>query len=162
MNRKETENQFIRLIKQYEHVIWKVCFIYADDNDDLKDLYQEVVLNLWKAYPRFRGESKATTWIWRIAMNTCISSIRKTSSQPVAISLSVNMDRMMEDDGKSAQLKMLYSLIGRLEKMDKALILLWLEGKSYQEMAEITGLSASNVGVKLNRIKEKLRTMSNN
>lgn len=162
MANTEIETQFVDLADRHQQTIYKVCFVYASDNELLKDLYQEVILNLWKAFPRFRGECNETTWVYRIAMNTCITYIRKSSSRPKTIPLSVNIDCLMEDDDERApQLRTLYLLISKLEKLERAIILLYLEDKSYEEIAEITGLTATNVGVKLSRIREKLRRMSN-
>lgn len=162
MAKTEIETRFVDMINRYQQVIYKVCLVYSSDNELLKDLYQEIILNLWKAFPRFRGECKETTWVYRIAMNTCITYVRKSSSQPKMIPISVNMDCMIEeDDGRATQFKMLYQLISHMDKLERAIILLYLEDKSYQEVSEITGLSATNVGVKLSRIREKLRKMSN-
>ena len=148
MKAQQQEKEFIALVEEYKQVIYKVCYIYASDPENLNDLYQEVVINLWKAFPRFRGECKASTWVYRIGLNTCISFFRKSKSKP-------------EEEDKTTQLHELYRMINRLGRLERALILLWLEEKSYQEMADITGLSRNNVAVKLNRIKEKLRIMSN-
>ena len=122
----KTEQEFVALIKEYERVIYKVCYLYATPNAPLNDLYQEVVLNLWKAFPKFRRECKLSTWIYRISLNTCISFMRKEK---------------------------------RLGQLEKSIILLYLEEKSYEEISEITGLTVTNVATKLNRIKEKLRKM---
>ena len=151
MNAQQQEKEFIELVEEYKQVIYKVCYIYATDPDNLNDLYQEVVINLWKAFPRFRGECKASTWVYRIGLNTCISFFRKSKSRPEVVPISVDLEAVAEEEDKTAQLHELY----------RALILLWLEERSYQEMADITGISRNNVAVKLNRIKEKLRTMSN-
>lgn len=160
MNAQQQEKEFIALVEEYKQVIYKVCYIYASDSDHLNDLYQEVVINLWKAFPRFRGGCKVSTWVYRIGLNTCISFFRKSKSRPEVVPISVDLEAVAEED-KTAQLRELYRMINRLGRLERALILLWLEERSYQEMADITGLSRSNVAVKLNRIKEKLRTMSN-
>lgn len=161
MDAQQREKEFISLVEEYKQVIYKVCYIYATNPDNLNDLYQEVVINLWKAFPRFRGECRASTWVYRIGLNTCISFFRKSSSRPEVVPISVDLEAVEEEENKTAQLHELYQMINRLGRLERALILLWLEEKSYQEMADITGISRTNVAVKLNRIKEKLRVMSN-
>lgn len=161
MDAQQQEKEFIALVEEYKQVIYKVCYIYATDADNLNDLYQEVVINLWKAFPRFRGECKVSTWIYRIGLNTCISFFRKSKSKPEVVPITVDLESFADEEDKTAQLRELYRLINCLGRLERALILLWLEEKSYQEMADITGISRGNVAVKLNRIKEKLRTMSN-
>lgn len=119
-------------------------------------------MNLWRAYPSFRGESSPATWIYRISLNTCISYRRKSKHQIQAVTLPVNFEAFAEDDGnKSSQLRELYRLIHALNPLERALILLWLEERSYDEIARIVGISKNNVGVRLNRIREKLKNMSN-
>lgn len=161
MDRQELEKAFITLVEDNKRIIYKVCYVYAADKDGLNDLYQEVVINLWRAYPRFRGECQVSTWIYRISLNTCVSFYRKSKSHPEVVPISVDLEAFPEEENKTSQLRELYRMINCLKQLEKALILLWLEEKSYQEMAEITGLSSNNVAVKLNRIKEKLKQMSN-
>lgn len=156
-----TEQEFLSVIKEYERVIYKVCYLYTSRNATLNDLYQDVVLNLWRAYPKFRGECKISTWIYRIALNTCISFIRKEKNVPEVVTLTPYESEWMTEEQDSFQLmlKELYYLIGQLGQLDKSIILLYLEEKSYEEISEITGLTVTNVATKLNRIKEKLRKM---
>ncbi|RHO72933.1 sigma-70 family RNA polymerase sigma factor [Parabacteroides sp. AF48-14] len=158
---RQQEKEFIALVEEYKQVIYKVCYVYASDADHLNDLYQEVVINLWKAYPRFRGECKSSTWVYRIGLNTCISFFRQSKRKPEVVPISVDLDAFAEDEDKTAQLRELYRMINRLSQLERALILLWLEERSYQEIADIMGISKNNVAVKLNRIREKLKTMSN-
>ena len=156
-----TEQEFLSVIKEYERVIYKVCYLYTSRNATLNDLYQDVVLNLWRAYPKFRGECEISTWIYRIALNTCISFIRKEKNVPEIVTLTPYESEWMTEEQDSFQLmlKELYYLIGQLGQLDKSIILLYLEEKSYEEISEITGLTVTNVATKLNRIKEKLRKM---
>lgn len=156
-----TEQEFLSVIKEYERVIYKVCYLYTSRNATLNDLYQDVVLNLWRAYPKFRGECKISTWIYRIALNTCISFIRKEKNVPEIVTLTPYESEWMTEEQDSFQLmlKELYYLIGQLGQLDKSIILLYLEEKNYEEISEITGLTVTNVATKLNRIKEKLRKM---
>ena len=138
------EQEFLSVIREYERVIYKVCYLYTHPNAPLNDLYQDVVLNLWKAYPKFRKECKISTWIYRIALNTCISFYRKEKNVPETI---------------NEMLKQLYQMINQLGQLDKSIILLYLEDKSYEEIAEITGLTVTNIATKLSRIKDKLKRM---
>ncbi|MBQ8673086.1 MAG: sigma-70 family RNA polymerase sigma factor [Bacteroides sp.] len=154
------EQEFMTMIREYERVIYKVCYLYTTPHVTLGDLYQDVVLNLWKAFPKFRGECKTSTWVYRIALNTCISFLRKEKNIPEFITLTGEADRMEEDDETQAMLKQLYRLINRLGQLEKSIVLLYLEEKSYEEIAEITGLTLTNVATKLSRIKDKLRKMN--
>ncbi|MBQ9577644.1 MAG: sigma-70 family RNA polymerase sigma factor [Muribaculaceae bacterium] len=162
METQNLENDFLEMIEEQKRVIYKVCYVYAHDQDDLNDLFQEVVLNMWKGFPRYRGDSKPTTWIYRIAMNTCITFLRRSGSRPQTMPITADVaGRLADEEGRTAQLKELYRLINQLGKLERALILLWLEERSYQEMADILGISRANVAVKLTRVKEKLKRMSN-
>lgn len=162
MDTQELEKQFIAFVEEYRQVIYKVCYIYATSADNLSDLYQEVVINLWKSFSRFRGECKASTWIYRIALNTCIPFFRKSNSRPQVVPITVDLEYAFADEvEKTSQLHELYRMINKLGKLERALILLWLEERSYQEIADIMGITKNNVAVKLSRIKEKLKEMSN-
>lgn len=153
------EDKFIEMIKQNEGVIYKITTIYARNGEDQKDLYQEIVAQLWTAFEKFRGEAKVSTWIYRIAINTAITRLRKeTKRNSISIDQAVlaytqNSDPVWED-----KIKLLYHHIGLLNDLEKGIILLFLEDKSYEEIATITGLSPSNVGTRLSRIRQKLRT----
>lgn len=145
------------VVRQNERIIYKVVSFYADIDQSVSDLYQEVVLNLWKAYPSFRGESKVSTWIYRISLNTCITFFRRSKRSISYTDLVIDVSDIPEDDDN---IKELYRLINRLGKIEKALVLLYLDEKSYKEIADITGLTVTNVATKLNRIKDKLKKMS--
>ncbi|MDR0873673.1 MAG: sigma-70 family RNA polymerase sigma factor [Prevotellaceae bacterium] len=155
------ENDFIRMIQANERIVYKVCSFYVSEIFPMEDLYQEAVLNLWKAYPKFRNESSYSTWIYKIALNTCISGMRKESKYHQNVPLSLSDELVFESDNLEEELKELYRLIYQLKNLERAVILLYLEEKSYQEIADITGLSLCNVATKLKRIKEKLKVMSN-
>lgn len=153
------ENKFIELVNDYRALIFKVCNLYCRDPESCRDLFQEVVLQLWKSYPGFRKEAADSTWIYRVALNTAISNFRKEKrspgSQPIDLAeleipdLSTTTD---EHDNRN----LLHLAIDRLSEIEKAIIMLYLDEKSYDEISEIIGISNSNVGVRLNRIKIKL------
>lgn len=157
---EKEEEEFVAVVREYERVIYKVYYLYTTPNATLGDLYQEVVLNLWRAFPKFRHECKLSTWIYRIALNTCISFIRREKNIPEIVTLTQEADRTEEDDETQAMLRQMYSLINRLGQLEKSIVLFYLEEKSYEEISEITGLTVTNVATKLSRIKEKLRKMN--
>ncbi len=160
MEKKVAEKEFISTIKQNEAIIYRISSFYANKSQSIADLYQEIVLNLWQAYPSFRGDSKISTWIYRISLNTCISFLRSTKSRPILLNEEITFD-VPEDADRTEDIEELYRLIEKLSEIEKALILLYLEEKSYREIAEITGISVTNVATKLSRIKEKLKNMLN-
>lgn len=153
---KERDEQFLEMIRQNEGIIFKVASFYADKEHPIGDLYQEVVLNLWKGYPSFRGESKYSTWIYRIALNTCVSFYRRNRINVSYVDIDIP-----DVVDNNEEIQELYKLINRLGKIERALVLLYLDDKPYKEIAEITGLSVTNVATKLSRIKDKLKQMSN-
>ena len=157
---ENVEQEFLSVIREYERVIYKVCYLYTTPNATLNDLYQEVVLKLWKALPKYRMECNISTCSYRIALNTCISFIRKEKNIPEIVTLTQEADRSEEDDETQAMLQQLYRMINRLGQLEKSIILLYLEEKSYEDISEITGLTVTNVATKLNRIKDKLKKMN--
>lgn len=159
MKQREGDVQFLEMIRQNEGIIYKVTSFYTDKDHPIGDLYQEVVLNLWKAYPSFRGESKYSTWIYRIALNTCVSFYRRNKKNITYVDISMDIPESI--DNNNEEIQELYRLINRLGKIERALVLLYLDDKSYKEIADITGLTVTNVATKLSRIKEKLKQMSN-
>ncbi len=153
------EKEFLEMIREHNAIIYKVASLYVDKDNVLDDLYQEVVLNLWKSFPNFRKESKSSTWIYRVALNTCISFFRKSSKKPMYIELSPDLKVSSEDN--SHYINELYALINQLNKLERAIIFLYLEDRPYKEIANIMGITTSNVSTKINRIKEKLMKLSN-
>lgn len=161
MKNNDLEKAFIEMVHTNERVIYKVCSFYITEDLLMEDLYQEVVANLWIGYPKFRNESTISTWIYRISLNTCISGLRKDKRSPKGTSIPFLNEAISEPENMSEQIGEMYRMIQQLKTLEKAIILLWLEEKSYQEIADITGLTVTNVATKLKRIKEKLRKMSN-
>ncbi len=161
MDKAKLEQLFIDMIHKNERVIYKVCSFYNSDELPVEDLYQEVVCNLWTGFPKFRNECSESTWIYRIALNTCVSGIRRDKRRPKGISISLLEEAIAEPENISTEISEMYRLIHQLKTIERAIVLLWLEDKSYQEIADITGLTVSNVATKLKRSKEKLKEMSN-
>ncbi len=160
IKQQQLEREFVSVIREYERVIYKVCYMYTTPNASLNDLYQEVVLNIWRSFTKFRNECKISTWIYRIALNTCISFIRKEKNIPEFVTLNPDVNTVVdENDPLHEMLRQLYHLINQLGQLDKSIILLYLEEKSYDEIAEITGLTVTNVATKISRIKDKLKKM---
>ena len=144
-------------------MLYKVCRMYCFTEHDRQDLFQEIIIQLWRSYPSFRGEAKFSTWLYRIALNTAISGLRKQRRQIMLTdpeSLPVELQDIQYSAEKEEQLQQLYAAISRLTEVEKALTMLYLEDKSYQEMEEILGISQNNLRVKMNRIKEKLRKIT--
>ena len=158
MEKQKLEAEFLVMVQKNNRIIYKIASFYADDNNySLDDLYQDVVLNLWKGFPKFREESKESTWIYRIALNTCVSFYRKNKSRPTFVELTPDLKAYTDDNEAVAEL---YACINLLGKLERALILLYLEDRPYKEIAEIMGITATNVATKMNRIKLKLKQMS--
>lgn len=154
------EKRFLEIIQANQGIIHKVCNIYCDNEDDKNDLMQEILAQLWKSFQSFRNESKFSTWMYRVALNTAITSFKKNKRQPDRTPLD---DRNIQiiDENQSAEteenLKMLRKAISKLTGVEKSIILLYLEDKSYEEIAEITGITQNYVRVKMNRIKKQLK-----
>jgi RNA polymerase sigma factor (sigma-70 family) len=153
------DNYFVDLLNKHRGLLYKVCNIYCSDPEDRKDLFQEIVIQVWKSLPTFRNESAVSTWMYRIALNTAITHFRKEQKQPDKLALTdFDIPDFPSGDLLEEKTSKLFEAIEKLDKLDKSIILLFLEEKSYEEISDITGLSKSNVGVRLNRIKTKLFT----
>lgn len=149
------------MVKEYRKTIYTVCYFFSKDTEEVNDLYQEILINLWKGFPNYRGESSLKTWIWRVSLNTCSNQERKKKSRIQTVPLSIDIDLYNDEDAGSRQIQMLYDRINRLDVFDRAIILLWLENMTYQDIADVVGISVSNITTRLFRIKEQLKTMSN-
>lgn len=148
------------MIKEQKNTIYTVCLMFSKDSDEVNDLFQEVLINLWNGFESFEGKSKIETWVWKVSFNTCISQERK-KKRTSPIPLTMGMDLFKDSDNDTKQVKMLYDRIHRLKPFDRAIVLLWLEGMPYEEIAAIVGITVKNVSVRLYRIKEELKQMSN-
>ena len=154
---KQEEKEFAALVKEHKSTIYSICYMFSKDKDEIDDLFQETLIHLWQGYKKFRNESKIETWIYRVTMNTCISMDRKEKRRGEHIALDVNIDLFDETDKDMHQIQMLYKRIHRLGVFDRAIIMLWWENLSYDEIGEIVGISAKNVSVRLVRIREELK-----
>lgn len=161
---KDLEHKFISEFQENQNIIHKVCRIYTNNQEAHNDLFQEITIQLWKAYPKFRGDSKLSTWMYRIGLNTAITLYRKSKRTIKTQDFDTVLHRIQStsyDDTEEEQLKLMYKAIHQLSDIDKALIFLYLEEKNYKEIAETIGISEVNARVKMNRIKTRLRTILN-
>lgn len=158
---ENTALSFEQLIVKHQLLIHKICNIYGQTEDDKADLFQEITIQLWKSFSTFEHRAKFSTWLYRVALNTAITQKRKEKRKPVSISLSEKEMRIPDVNGENDEedLVKLRLAIRQLKKVDRAIIFLYLEEKSYQEIAEIIGITSKNVGVKIVRIKAKLLTI---
>ena len=151
------EKQFVAIIQDNEGVLYKISRLYTNNKEDQKDLYQDIVYQLWKSFDSFKGNAKRSTWVYRIALNTALLYLKnkkkkghKTSLEDIVL-IQENYDPVLEE-----RLKILYAHIRELGEVDKGIVFLFLEGKKYKEISDITGMSSSNIGTRMVRIKEKL------
>ena len=155
------EDEFVNTVTQHKGNIYTVCYMFSKDQDEINDLYQEVLINLWQGFKDFRGESKISTWIYRVSLNTCMMIDRKKRRRPDSVPLSISINLFEDTDEDTKQIAQLYKRINLLQKFDKAIVLLWLESMSYEEIGDVLGIITKNVSVRLVRIKEQLKKMSN-
>lgn len=154
--KSEKERQFEELVKQYKRTIYSVCYMFSRDTEEVNDLFQEILIRLWLGFDQFEKRSSASTWVYRIALNTAINCDKRSKRRPQTIPLRSDIDPYDPRDTSLEQMRQLHALINQLDVMDRGLVLLWLEGIDYDEIASIMGISVANVGIKLHRIKEKL------
>ncbi|MGC1516083.1 MAG: sigma-70 family RNA polymerase sigma factor [Maribacter sp.] len=160
----ELEHKFVTELQDNQNIVHKVCTLYTNDRDAHNDLFQEITIQLWKAYPKFRGEAKFSTWMYRVALNTAITLYRKQKKRIdthdyESVIFKIKADEY--DETEELQLKLMYKAVKQLGDVDKALVFLYLEDKNYTEIAETLGITEVNARVKMNRIKTKLRTILN-
>lgn len=152
--------EFTRLVEKHKTIIYTVCYMFSGSREEAEDLFQDVLVRLWKGYGTFRGESDVRTWIYRVSLNTCINGQKRKKRESTHIPLSIDVDFFEEISDRTLQVRRLYDRINRLGLVDRALILLWLEGLSYEEIGAVIGISIKNVSFQLHRIKEKLKKMN--
>jgi RNA polymerase sigma-70 factor (ECF subfamily) len=155
------EHDFAQIVREHKGTIYTVCYMFSQNEEEVADLFQDILVNLWNGFRKFRGDSSHNTWIYRVSLNTCISAERKKKRKGETIPLDMNIN-LFDDSGEDLkQIRMLQERISRLGPFDRAIVLLWLENMSYDEIGNIVGISAKNVSVRLFRIKEQLKKMSN-
>lgn len=148
------------MVREQKSTVYLVCYMFSKDKSEVEDLVQEVLVNLWKGFGRFEGRSDIRTWVYRVSLNTCISAARKKKRNET-LPLTMDIDLFDENDADNRQVDLLHSRISRLQPFDRAIVLLWLENLNYEEIGQIVGISTKNVSVRLVRIKEQLKSMSN-
>ena len=151
---------FARVVREHKGTVYMVCYMFSKDEEEVADLFQDILVNLWKGFAKFRGDSSIRTWIYRVSLNTCISAERKKKRKGETVPLDMNINLFDDSVEDMKQIRMLQGRISRLGPFDRAIVLLWLENLSYDEIGDIVGISAKNVSVRLFRIKEQLRNMS--
>lgn len=150
------KEKFVQIVNENQGIIFKVSKMYRDTKEDQEDLFQEIVLQLWKAYPKFRGESKVSTWIYRIALNTSIATFRKNKIAIDYIEKIPDTEIHSKEKETSNNEEKMFIALRKLKDVEKAIISLYLEGYSHKEIAELIGITENYVGVKFNRIKNRL------
>jgi RNA polymerase sigma-70 factor (ECF subfamily) len=154
-----SETEFGRIIRENKGTIYTVCYMFSKDKEEVDDLFQEALIKLWQGLASFKGNSDLKTWIYKVTLNSCISIDRKKKSRKTQ-PLMEGINLFDQNDADNRQTDMLHARIQRLQPFDRAIVLLWLENMSYQEIAQIVGIDVKNVSVRLYRIKEQLKQMN--
>lgn len=153
----QKEKEFVSLIERHSRLINQICYFYSSRQNPFEDLRQEVYINIWNGLDRFRGESKISTYVYRIAVNSVLMALRSSRTRIRTVPIDVEATLAVPfDDGQKERLEVLYQLINNLDDIEKAIILLWLDGNSYQDIANIVGFTKENVATRIFRIKKKL------
>src|SRR6478736_4104250 len=158
------ESSFVKQLQENQNIIHKICRLYTAGEDAHKDLFQEITIQLWKAFPKFRGESKFSTWAYRVALNTAITLYRKKKRSVSTTDFNNDTHFLKEEEynyEEEEQIKLLYKAVYQLTDIEKALVFMYLEDKDYKEISETLGISEVNARVKMNRIKGKLKKILN-
>ena len=159
------ENKFVDLVDKNQNLIHKICRLYTNSEAEHKDLFQEITIQLWKAYPKFRGDSKFSTWMYRVGINTAITLYRKSKRRIRSYNFDDVSYKIPEDTTynykEDQQLEAIYEAVKALNDVDKAIIFLYLEDRSYKEISNTIGITEVNARVKMNRIKNKLKKQLN-
>ena len=156
------ESEFVALLEEHQNIVHRICRIYTQSEAEHKDLFQEISIQLWRSFDRFEGKSKFSTWMYRVGFNTAITLYRKNKKRIDTYEINEEINGIELDDYDPVideQLNWLYEEIEKFSEIDKALVLLYLENKRYNEIAETLGISTVNARVKMNRIKQRLKKM---
>jgi len=156
---QKTEENFKKILHEHKSTIYSVCYMFSQEHDEVEDLFQETLINMWNGLDKFEQRSSISTWVWRIALNTCINSDRKKKKRVDTVPLTIDRDFLDDNDAESRQVKLLHKRIARLQPFDRAIVLLWLENMSYDDIAAVIGITTKAVGVRLVRIREQLKQM---
>lgn len=160
----KSEREFVELLEKNQNIVHKICRIYANSSDEHKDLFQEIAIQLWKSYPYFRGDSKFSTWMYSISLNTAMSLFRKNKKYENEVSFSLTEYNFKQEETENIDEKIntMYQAIHQLNDVEKALIMMYLDDKNYDEISEILGITQGNARVKMNRAKNKLKLLIKN
>jgi RNA polymerase sigma factor (sigma-70 family) len=158
LDKAALDGEFLRVLNQHRGAIHRVCRTYADGADEREELFQEVVYQLWRAFPSYRGDAAPLTWLYRIALNTAITALRRRTRRPTQVALEAAVELASASSGDE-RTELMYRAIRRLNEVERALLMCWLDGLSYKQIGEVLGLSESNVGVRLNRTKARLQSL---
>ena len=153
------EREFAQIVLENKRRIYTVCYMFSKDADEVNDLFQEILVNLWKGLQSYEGDKFISTWVWRVSLNTCINYSKKQNRALEKVPLDVNINLFEDMDDDSMQIRQLYDRINKLGYIDRSIILMWLENLSYDEIGSIRGITANNVSVQLVRSREKLKSM---
>ena len=162
MKKKNLEKEFIKKLTDAQGIVHKVCNMYCHEKGEREDLFQEIMIQLWKSYPSFRGDAKFSTWMYRVALNVSIQRIRKADHNKEYTKLPIEFDdlpKFAEGDPFEEEKKLLYKAIGELNDVEKAIVMLYLEEKGNEEISEIMGITQNYVRVKMTRIRTKLKEL---
>ena len=157
MKREDDSLFFTQLVREHKSTIYTVCYMFSKDEEEVNDLFQETLINMWKGIDMLREESMISTWIYGVALNTCLLQERKKKRQVPKVPLTMDVNFFEDDSANATQVRQLHQRIGKLGLVDRALVMMWMEGMSYDEIGAVMGISAQHVGVKLFRIKEMLK-----
>lgn len=155
----DLKEKFLTLLEEHQGIVHHICTLYTHDKDDHKDLFQEIVFHLWKSFASFQHQSKFSTWLYRVALNTAISQLRKNKKMSYTNLEEAENISMEPTENIDEEIQLMYEAIRKLSKIDRAITMLYLNEHKYEEIAEILGIAASNVGVRINRVKAKLEKM---
>lgn len=158
---KDDESRYFSIIRENSAIITKICYFYSDSEEDYQDLQQDVLASIWEHISDFKGNSKVSTWIYRLTLNTCISAFRKRKKHRNSIPITPLIDVADTSADIGEMYAEMHALIGRLKSEDKAILLLWLDDLAYQEISDIVGLPRNTIATRLKRIKEKIVEMAN-
>lgn len=154
----KNDREFVTLLNTHQNIIHKVCNLYMDTAEDREDLFQEITLQAWKSYQNFRGEAKFSTWLYRVALNTALTYFKKQQRAPVTYFPEILPEKKpVPADPIEQQVQALYTAIGNLSQVDKAIIMLYIEDYNYNDIGQMIGITPNNVAVKINRIKSRLK-----